>query len=128
MTDCDELKRPLAVLVIEDEYLVALDVTAILEEHGYRVSGPAGTVSEGLALIDADADPPDLALLDYRLRGTVVTPLADRLNRLGIPFVMATASEVSRLGPDSPFARAENVGKPISEAKLIGALERAALR
>lgn len=126
MTGCEELKRPLAVLVIEDEYLVALDVTAILEEQGYRVSGPAGTVSEGLALIDAD--PPDLALLDYRLRGAVVTPIADRLNNLGIPFVMATASEVSRLGPDSPFARAENVGKPVSEVKLLGALERAVLR
>lgn len=126
MADCEDELRPRVVLIVEDEYLVALDITAILESHGYRVAGPAGTVSEGMALIDSDH--PDVALLDYRLRGGVVTPLADLLNRLAIPFVMATASEVEKLGDDSPFAGTENVGKPISEAKLVAALERAVVR
>lgn len=126
MSDREDTCRPLVVLIVEDEYLVALDIMAILEEHGYRVAGPAGTVSEGIALIDSES--PDVALLDYRLRGSVVTPLADLLNRLAIPFVMATASEVEKLGHDSPFAGAENVGKPISEAKLVAALKRAVVR
>jgi CheY-like chemotaxis protein len=124
MTKPEAGDRSLVVLVVEDEFLVALDMTVMLESNGYRVAGPAGTVAESIALIDSDK--PDLALLDYRLRGTVVTPVAELLVRLGIPFVMATASEVEKLGPDSPFAAAENVGKPVSEAKLMRALKRAA--
>jgi CheY-like chemotaxis protein len=34
------------VLVVEDELLLAMDLELLLEQHGYRVLGPAGTVAE----------------------------------------------------------------------------------
>lgn len=66
-----------------------------------------------MALVDSEH--PDVVLLEYRLCGGVVTPLADLLNRLAIPVVMATANQVEKLGDDSPFSGTENVGKPLSQ-------------
>jgi two-component system, response regulator PdtaR len=43
------------VLVVEDEFLIALDLEALLREHGWRVLGPAATVAEALRLLE---DPP----------------------------------------------------------------------
>jgi hypothetical protein len=39
--------RSLLVLVVEDELLIAMDLEAMLREHGWRVLGPAATVEGG---------------------------------------------------------------------------------
>ena len=36
------------VLVVEDEFLLALELELLLGQHGYRVLGPASTVAEAL--------------------------------------------------------------------------------
>ena len=36
------------VLVVEDEFLLAMDLGLLLEGHGFRVPGPAATVAEAL--------------------------------------------------------------------------------
>jgi DNA-binding response OmpR family regulator len=52
------------VLVVEDEFLIAMELELLLGRHGYRVLGPAATVAEALRLLAAEA--PDAALLDVR--------------------------------------------------------------
>ena len=52
----------LAVLVVEDEPMVALHLQSILEDNGYNVLGPVGTVGEALRLLAREQ--PDLAVLD----------------------------------------------------------------
>ena len=62
-----------AVLVVEDEFLIAMDLECLLERNGWRVLGPAATVKEALRLLDGET--PDVALLDVNLRGEMVTPV-----------------------------------------------------
>jgi CheY-like chemotaxis protein len=113
------------VLVVEDEFLLAMHLELLLELHGYRVLGPAPTVAEALRLLDGAA--PDVALLDVNLRNEMVTPVAGRLRALAIPFVLASAYD----SPDLTAAEldgAPNVGKPTSDGQLLAALARAVAR
>jgi PAS domain S-box-containing protein len=55
------------VLIVEDERVVATHVERSLEDAGYAVTGIAASALEAAALVRAD--PPDVALVDIRLRG-----------------------------------------------------------
>lgn len=55
------------VLIVEDERVVATHVERSLEDAGYTVTGIAASVAEAMALVVAS--PPDVALVDIRLRG-----------------------------------------------------------
>lgn len=64
----------LRVLVVEDEWLIAMDLTTCLEDLGHRVVGPFLTVAEAEAA--ARSQPIDIAFLDINLGKEVVFPLA----------------------------------------------------
>ena len=66
-----------SVLVVEDEFLVALDMETILVDAGFEVLGPVGSVAEALRLIGDQK--PDAALLDNNLNGQSVGPVAAAL-------------------------------------------------
>ena len=55
------------VLVVEDEALIALSLTDMLESMGLTVCGTADNARSAVELADRDA--PDLVLMDIRLRG-----------------------------------------------------------
>ena len=76
------------VLVVEDEPFIALDVAELLETAGCRVLGPFGCLEEGLEA--AEKGNFDLAVLDVKLRGAAVWPLAQLLRARGVPFVFLT--------------------------------------
>ena len=43
------------ILIVEDEFLIALDIVAALENAGIAVAGPASTVGDALAgIIESD--------------------------------------------------------------------------
>jgi two-component system, response regulator PdtaR len=50
------------VLVVEDEFLIAMDLELLLRRHGWRVLGPAATVDHALRLLRGAT--PDVALLE----------------------------------------------------------------
>src|SRR5687768_15796697 len=85
-----ESSHGLVVLVVEDEFLIAMDLEAMLREHGWRVLGPAATVATALSLLQ-DGEMPDVALLDVNLRGETVVPVAEVLRERGVPIVLASA-------------------------------------
>ena len=114
-----------SVLVVEDEIMIALDVQMMLEDNGYRVLGPAGSVERALRLLDDLR--PDVAVLDGNLRGRPIIPVARRLRSLEIPFVLSSAYDIFTFEGSEVLAGAENVQKPISENRLIAALQRALL-
>lgn len=60
-----------SILIVEDEILVALEMEAILEEHGYRVVGIASDLEGALAYADSGID---LALVDLNLRDGLTGP------------------------------------------------------
>jgi CheY-like chemotaxis protein len=118
-----ESSHGLVVLVVEDEFLIAMDLEAMLREHGWRVLGPAATVATALSLLE-DGEMPDVALLDVNLRGETVVPVAEVLRERGVPIVLASAYNHAASMADV-LAGAPNIGKPTREHHLLAALKRA---
>ena len=111
------------VLVVEDEFLLALDLQLTLEEHGWEVLGPVSSVAEAIAVLREQR--PTVAVLDIRVADGLITPVAELLCRLGVPFVLASAYDVPAEHA-AVLARAPNLGKPPGEKRLLAALTRAA--
>lgn len=110
------------VLLVEDEILIALDTTRLLEELGYSVVGPASSHAEALRLIEAEEI--DAAIIDVRLRGGEVSTAAiERLLARGVPVVVATAYGDGALG--SAFANLTIVRKPYAADELQSAIRAA---
>jgi DNA-binding response OmpR family regulator len=80
------------VLVVEDEVIVAMAIENELLDAGAEVVGPAGSVGDALRLMELAAGDGGLsaAVLDIRLAGEAVTPVADALAERRVPFLFAT--------------------------------------
>ncbi len=80
------------VLVVEDEALVSMLVEDALLEAGAEVVGPVHSVADALRAVERwEADGGiSAAVLDINLGGKHVSPVADRLAALGVPFLFAT--------------------------------------
>jgi two-component system, response regulator PdtaR len=111
------------VLIVEDEFLIALDLKDMLERNGHSVIGPAASVDAALRLLETER--PDVAVLDMNLRGRLVTPVAERLRGVGIPFVVSSAYPSFLFHDNESLLGAEHLGKPVNEASLLAALGRA---
>jgi len=98
------------VLIVEDEYLLALGLQIILEQDGWRVLGPAGSVGDALALLRQEL--PQIAVLDVNLGTEYVTPVAEFLKSRGVPFALATAYHRPEEYGGEVLAGVPNVGKP----------------
>lgn len=112
----------LRILVVEDEYLLADDLSEALMEAGAEVLGPIASIEGAIAFIAAEASI-NAGVLDVNLRGEMVFPVADALRVRGIPFVFATGYDGWAL-PER-FADAPRVEKPfkgLRVAAVLGAL------
>lgn len=69
MTASRPIPLPSRVLVAEDEHLIAAGLAAGLKSLGCTVLGPAVDAQSAIDL--AIADPPDMALLDIRMPGSI---------------------------------------------------------
>jgi len=76
------------ILVVEDEFLVALQLQDDLERAGYSVIGPARSVQQALHLTSQEKF--DAALVDFRLGSETSESVANQLIEMGIPFAFAT--------------------------------------
>lgn len=77
------------ILVVEDDYIIAIDLALTLEECGAEVIGPAGSVADACELIASEGRL-DGAVLDINLGRERAFPIADELRARGVPFVFAT--------------------------------------
>jgi CheY-like chemotaxis protein len=110
------------VLIVEDEFLIALGLKVMLESGGWQVMGPAGTVRDALRLLQDGL--PTVALLDVNLGGEMVTPVAETLKASEVPFAVASAYERPEQYGGEALAGAPNVGKPTDELNLLTVLAR----
>jgi DNA-binding NtrC family response regulator len=110
------------VLVVEDEFLIALDIETILESVGTEVK-TANRVDQALAIIKSDG-PFDAAVLDLKLDRETSITIAERLHADGVPFVFLTgaAGDVATV---AQFANAPVIGKPFDSDTLFSALKQA---
>ncbi len=119
-------ERPVSILIVEDEALVASYIQNVLEESGFIISGVASSGPEAISLASEAA--PDLALVDIKLAGPmdgieVAQLLQERFGVRSIflsgvhdPETMVRANETQPLG----FLQ-----KPFRPSQVFNALEKA---
>jgi len=106
------------VLVVEDEYLVAILIEEILKSAGCIVRGPIPRLPDALDAVDHDDY--DAAVLDVNLAGERIDPVAQALSRRKVPFVFVTGYGEGVLSKE--FAERPRLCKPFRMADLLGAL------
>ncbi|WP_291858100.1 HWE histidine kinase domain-containing protein [Bradyrhizobium sp.] len=110
------------VFVVEDDGLIAIDVTDVLQQAGAIVIGPYARLAEGLsAAEDKDFD---IALLDVDLSGKPSWPIASLIQKRGIPVVLTTGYSESFRRP-AAMAKLPTVSKPYDTRLLLGQLAAA---
>jgi len=110
------------ILIVEDEVLVAMDLTAQVEALGAQVLGPAHSLRDALDLVDVEDV--DLALLDVNLRGQPSFPVARRLQERHVPFLFLTGYDSPGMGEGFDHVRV--LPKPI-EGQMLSKAIRATL-
>jgi DNA-binding LytR/AlgR family response regulator len=110
------------VLVVEDEFLLAMELETLLQQGGCIVLGPVPTIHQALAVLDHEQ--PEVALLDVNLKGERATPVAAALIDRGVPFVLITG--YSRLQLTEPeLHAAPRIDKPLTCRDLKRAMAQA---
>jgi CheY-like chemotaxis protein len=113
------------VLLVEDEALNALYMASLLEAWGCKVSK---ATSKDRALELANAEPPDLVLMDITLGGTQDgIPAAEALReQFDVPIVYVTAHIDERTKARAQQTRpAAYLVKPFLASELAGAMKKA---
>jgi two-component SAPR family response regulator len=114
----DDLKE-VRVLVVEDEYLTAIDVCDALERAGAIAVGPISYVADAMSLLES-VGPIDAAVLDINLHGEMVYPLAEALQQIDVPIVFTTAYDRGSL--PHRYRSARICTKPVEPGQLVEAI------
>jgi two-component SAPR family response regulator len=106
------------ILVVEDDFFVALTVVEMLEDAGATVIGPINSVEEALTFIENDDNVEfDFAVIDINLRGRKSYPNADALAARNVKFMFATGYGVDAI--DSTYSRFPRCEKPFVQDVLL---------
>jgi two-component sensor histidine kinase len=108
------------ILVLEDEPLIAMMTSRLIEEMDGVVLGPFANSRSAEAALTSEVD---VALLDVNIAGEFVYALADRLAGRGIPIIFLTGYHAGAI--DRRFAHAPVLTKPFERQDLAAALARA---
>ena len=103
------------ILLIEDDFLVGLDLKQMLEGAGATVIGPVGNPDEGAAI--ARAELIHGGILDVNLRGQTSGPVGHELLARRISFVVVTG--YARETVPGVLKAARHLQKPIEHALLL---------
>ncbi|QLE58330.1 response regulator [Nostoc sp. TCL26-01] len=126
MTSEKAINKSIQVLIVEDEYILALNLQESLESLGYTVLDTAD--SGEIAITKAMELRPDLILMDIRLRGEIdgIQAAEQIWNCLQIPVIYLTGhsdkSTVERATMTFPFGY---ILKPVREQELYVAIQTA---
>lgn len=113
------------VMIIEDEAIIAMDISAIVQELGHDVTGIAATRSEAVAL--ARRIRPDLILADIQLadKSSGIDAVKDILAQFpDLPVIFITAFPERLLTGERPEP-AFLITKPYSEDQVRSAVSQA---
>ena len=113
------------VLVIEDEPIIAMDITGIVESMGHRVTGNPRTRTDAVQM--ATAERPDLVLADIQLadNSSGIDAVNDILKEFpDLPVVFITAFPERLLTGERPEP-AFLISKPYSEEQIWSAVSQA---
>jgi DNA-binding NarL/FixJ family response regulator len=114
------------ILLVEDDFLVSMEMETGLVEAGYEVAGIAATAEEAVAL--AAASGPALVVMDIRLAGDRdgVDAAIEIFRTLGIRSIFASAHGDARVRTRAEAAQPLGwVAKPYRVETLLKAVEEA---
>ena len=97
------------VLVVEDEFLVALDLEAMIRDLGGTVAGPVAHLDAARTVLLQEKI--NCAILDVRLDGHTSLPLADELIASGFPVILASGYDSGQ--PAEPVRRHAEIAKAV---------------
>lgn len=109
---------PHKVLIVEDEMLIALMLKDMVTENGLTVEAIAKDLSSGLEL--ARTSSIDLAILDINLNGKEAYPIADLLQKRGIPYIFSTGYGDAAI--KDGFNHVTRIDKPFQQHNLVDAI------
>jgi DNA-binding NtrC family response regulator len=112
----DELTG-MRILIVEDEYLVALEMENLIRSLGGEVVGPAGRMEAAMRL--ARETEIDGAVIDLNMDGETTMALLELLAGRGVPFIVTTGYDLSML--PSHIKPVAFLTKPISLARFTAA-------
>jgi DNA-binding NtrC family response regulator len=108
------------VLIVEDEFFLAILLEEDLQAAGCTIVGPFKTVKTA---VDASRNEAfDVAILDINLNGQMVYPLAEELMRLGTPFLFLSGYGFGDL--PAKFRNIPRLAKPYETTMLVRELQR----
>lgn len=114
----DEHTGPLSgtrVLVVEDEYYLADDLSRSLVEAGAEVVGPIATLADAERKVAEGKF--DCAVVDMNLRGDFAHAIAERLVARGVPLVITTGYNSGSI-PDA-LRGVPRVEKPFAPDRIV---------
>ncbi|MDW3182102.1 HWE histidine kinase domain-containing protein [Roseobacter sp.] len=110
------------VLVLEDNMVIALDASDIITEHGATAVKLASSVDDALEIIANEEI--SVAVLDVNLGSQTSLPVAQKLDAMKIPFVLATGyGDVENILTEYP--KAPVVQKPFTSESLPREIDKA---
>jgi CheY-like chemotaxis protein len=116
------------VVIVEDNYVVARSLEALVGAHGCEVTGIAGTLDRAIDLVTHKEY--DVAILDIDLSGENVAPVAELAQERERPMLFLTGYADMELLPDI-LRSWPRLDKPVEPRILISTLldlvQRAAL-
>lgn len=115
-------RNPPKALIVEDEFLVALEIEQELEGLGFDVVGPITRVTDAAQLAAGE----DLALgvLDINLHSDESWPVARELKKRGVPFFFLTGRINAHLSLPDDLRDTEICYKPLDPNQLRGVISR----
>lgn len=120
MADPRDILSGLDVLLVEDEFMIAVDAQDILGALGARSVLVASTYAQAEQRITQDRF--DIAVLDVNIHGVMSFPLSEKLRERGIPFLFATGYNLNdRDGSETRIC----VFKPYDQERMREGLLRA---
>ncbi len=112
--------KPLRILIVEDEFLIALELESLLQDAGHDVVGIAASSHEAIALGQQLA--PDLAFVDIHLAdGLTGIDVARSLSDQHHVTVLFMTANAKRIPEDFAGARGV-IAKPYTERGVREAL------
>jgi DNA-binding response OmpR family regulator len=108
------------ILIVEDDFMIAMALRKLVITGGYEVLGPAPTVSAALSILKANH--PDACVLDITLRDGQSQPVALALREMHVPFLLSSAHKDEAIQQDAAFAGVRNLGKPVVDLQFMQAL------
>jgi len=113
------------ILIIEDEFLIAMELERLLADAGAETICPCRTVED--ALLATENNSFSAAILDFCIGQQIVTPVAHRLASRGVPFIFYTAQTVEDT-IRSEWPTCQIISKPAHSQDILNAIASLAIR